>query len=89
MNRGQRYALVLVALFVLGYGAYTLGDSLRPRAELLGTVLQNPVDVSQVTLTDAKGERVTLGNYEGQTTLVFFGFTNCPRCLSCYPEPSC
>ena len=78
MKRGPLYLLALVALVGLGYGAYVLGDSLRPKAELSGTVLQNPVDVSQVALTNAAGEKVALEVYAGQTTLVFFGFADCP-----------
>ena len=78
MKRGQRYALTLLVLLGLGYGAYVLGDSLRPQAELSGTVLQNPVDVSQVALTNAGGEQIALSGYAGQTALVFFGFADCP-----------
>ena len=62
----------------LGYGAFSLGSALRPAPDLSGTVLENPVNVRGVSLTNAAGEAVTLSDYEGRNLLVFFGFTRCP-----------
>ena len=69
----------VAALAVLGVGAFTLGTSLRPRPALGGTELQNPVKVTGLGLVDTRGEPVDLaGDFGGEVTLVFFGFTRYP-----------
>ncbi|CAN5863313.1 hypothetical protein BH24DEI2_BH24DEI2_06100 [soil metagenome] len=77
MRRTPLFFLAALMLLGLGYGAYTLGR-LAAKPELGGTALQNPVDVREVTLTGADGRTVTFGDFEGETVLVFFGYTRCP-----------
>jgi protein SCO1/2 len=80
MKRTLFIILGVVALTVAGYAAYTLGTRLAdsPSSEIMGTAFQNPVDVSAVTLKTAGDKVVSLGDYKGKVTLVFFGFTRCP-----------
>ena len=80
MRRSSLYLVALLLLIAAGLAAFTLGRFLGPGtdAPLSGTPLQNPIDVREVTLTSADGEPFTLGSLEGEVTLVFFGFTNCP-----------
>ena len=66
----------LVAAAVAGF-SYRQLRSLSASA-YYGTPLDNPVQVAPFELTDASGERVTLGRWRGDLVLVFFGFTRCP-----------
>ncbi len=77
LERPLLLVLAVALLLGLGYGAYTLGRRLAP-PELGGTALQNPVDVRAVSLTGADGETVSFGDFQGETVLVFFGYTRCP-----------
>ena len=91
MNRNFLYALIAVFIVAAGVAAFSLGRLLRARAGssqitqtlgpaaegVSGTRLSSPTDLSQVSLTDAEGQTVRMGDFE-KTTLVFFGFTNCP-----------
>lgn len=52
---------------------------LRPAAPVAGTELNNPVPVSGLDLVNHRGQTVDLaGDFGGQVTLVFFGYTRCP-----------
>ena len=80
MKRIVLIILGIVLLSAAGFGAYTLGTRLgepEPTA-IMGTAFQNPVDVSDVTLKTAGEKSVSLADYQGKVTLVFFGFTRCP-----------
>ncbi len=72
---------VIIILGAAGFGAYTLGNrigSSPSNVEITGTAFQNPIDVSEVTLKTAGDLDVSLKDYAGKVTLVFFGFTRCP-----------
>jgi len=74
-----RYLLIAALLLLAGAGAYALGFWLRPAPELSGTAFDQPVLVSGLELVDHSGATVDLaGDFNGQLTLVFFGFTRCP-----------
>lgn len=80
MRRSILYLGAGLVLVAAGLATYTLGRVLRSNSDesISGTPLQTPIDVRDVTLTGADGEPFTLASLEGQLTLVFFGFTNCP-----------
>jgi len=72
--------LSLAVLFVAAaIGAYALGEYLRPKPAPAGTALDNPVAVTGLELVDQHGTTVDLAaDYDGDVTLVFFGYTRCP-----------
>ena len=84
----QLWTLVIVGLIaaVLAGFAYVQLQNVQlqrvgapqNQLEYYGTPLDNPVQIAPFTLTDARGERVTLGKWRGDLMLVFFGFTRCP-----------
>ena len=78
MSKSLKYTLFILVFIVAGIGAYSLGRVLRPTAPLAGTALQQAVDVNAVTLTHVEQPNVTLQDFNGKLSLVFFGFTNCP-----------
>src|SRR5690606_12945007 len=57
------YLLIGLAVAALGVAAYSLGVLLRPAPELRGTELITPAGVGDLTLEDAEGRNVTLGDY--------------------------
>ena len=69
-------ALAALAVIILGGAVLLLR---RPEAaELRGTSIDDPPSVRDVTLQNAAGETVQLGDWRGDMTLVFFGYANCP-----------
>jgi protein SCO1/2 len=65
----------LVALLFL----LVSGCSDEPDEKFYGTVLDNPYQAPETTLTDTEGKPFSLaGDTDKRLTLVFFGFTNCP-----------
>lgn len=79
MSKSLRYLLFAVVLLAAGVGAFALGGLLRPKPAPAGTELNNPVDVTGLDLVDQHGSTVDLaGDFAGDVTLVFFGFTRCP-----------
>lgn len=78
MKKVWFYLLIGLAVAALGVAAYSLGVLLRPAPELRGTELITPAGVGDLTLEDAEGRNVTLGDYRDDLLLVFFGFTRCP-----------
>lgn len=74
----MKRALVLlfstVAFVVLGYLAFY---SIKRPVELHGTALQNPVDVSKVSVTNQNLGKINLSEFKDKTLLVFFGFSKC------------
>lgn len=78
MNKGVFYSLLAVGLLALGVAAYSLGLVLAPTVEPIGTILQNPIDVAEVSLRTADDRQVTLADYTDSVLIVFFGFTRCP-----------
>lgn len=73
-----RNALIVAALAVAGAAAYTAGRLLAPAAEPVGTELTNPIDMTGIELQGIGGQQVRLGDYAGDVTAVFFGYTRCP-----------
>jgi len=47
-------------------------------AAFLGTVLEEPLEVPDFTLTDQYGEPFTLSEQKGSVVMLFFGYTSCP-----------
>ena len=79
MSKSLKYLLLAVGLVAAGVGAFALGGLLRPQPAPAGTALDNPVDVRGLDLVDQEGSTVDLaGDFGGDVTLVFFGFTRCP-----------
>ncbi|MDX1481207.1 MAG: SCO family protein [Woeseiaceae bacterium] len=50
----------------------------RPSMPETATVLPRPVALPDFALEDQLGERFSRDRFSGRTSLVFFGFTNCP-----------
>ena len=70
-------ARTLLAVSVLGVVA-ACGGTQEP-AELTGTELDPPFEVSSTPLVDTEGEAYSLTeDTDKDLTLVFFGYTNCP-----------
>lgn len=79
MSKSLKYLLFALVLIAAGVGAFALGGLLRPQPAPVGTALDNPVDVRGLDLVDQHGSTVDLaGDFGGDVTLVFFGFTRCP-----------
>ena len=80
MTRTARAFLIALAIVAAGIGAYAVGRLLAPTPERVGTLLENPQETADLTLTASGGERVTLGELASgsEWTLVFFGFVDCP-----------
>jgi protein SCO1/2 len=47
-------------------------------ASFRGSVLEDPVDVPDFTLTDQSGQPFRLSDQQGKVVLLFFGYTSCP-----------
>lgn len=76
VNRSLLLALAFVAVVGVGVGLFF---ALKPKKELLGTELRDPVPVGGHRLIDHDRNTVDLvGDFAGDVTLVFFGYTRCP-----------
>lgn len=69
-------ALAVLVVALLAGTALLLARPDGP--ELHGTSLDDPPSVRDVTLASTAGEAVQLGDWQGDMTLVFFGYANCP-----------
>lgn len=78
MTRPVRFALLALAVVAAGVGAYSLGLALRPPPEPSGTPVESRPDVSGLSLVNGDGQPMTLGAFEGDVVLVYFGYTRCP-----------
>jgi protein SCO1/2 len=92
--RRRRILLALSALALLvivGAGAFSLVESRSEtggRRSTLplgaaspsgqGSMVEPPRALSNFTLTDQRGQAVSLADLRGKAVLLFFGFTNCP-----------
>lgn len=84
MNLSRRLLLGAGAVTALGAGTLGLGwwqvdgpGAARPAGPSLK--LPRPLSEMDVTLTDHRGRRVTISDWVGRPSLVFFGFTYCPE----------
>jgi protein SCO1/2 len=78
VNKGLLYTLIAIGLLAAGVAAFSLGRVLSPAPAPVGTVLQNPIAVSDVALLAEGDRQVTLADYDDSILAVFFGFTRCP-----------
>ena len=83
MSLSRRLLLGAGAVTALGAGTLGLGwwqvdgpGAARPASP---AKLPRPLGEMDVTLTDHRGRRVTVSDWVGRPSLVFFGFTYCPE----------
>lgn len=71
---------ILIAAFAAGMGLWLGSRLLAPFQPALsaGLLYPSPRPVPEFTLARADGNPLTLADWRGRWTLVFFGFTNCP-----------
>ncbi len=73
----KRALVLLFSLIILaGLGFFVFSLYKKP-VELRGTALQNPVDVTKVSLTNKTLGKINLSEFKNKTLLVFFGFSKC------------
>ena len=70
--------VLVVALVVLVAAMFLLPRAERGAAPQTATELPEPRPLADVRFTDKSGRAVQLGDFAGDFTLLFFGFTNCP-----------
>ncbi len=75
-----RVSLVLAAMVgLLAAAGIALSLALRQQPELqVATLLPEPLPLPEFALTDHEGDAFSRADFVGQTSLVFFGFTQCP-----------
>lgn len=78
MNPTLRIALIVLGLAAAGVAAYTGGMLLAGTPEPVGAPLDNPIDVTHLDFESADGQEVSLGDFDGKVTALFFGYTRCP-----------
>ena len=74
MKRRLLLIISTAIMLVLALYSYNL---FKPRPELKGTALQNPVYVGDVSLSNKLLGKVPLSYFKGKTSLIFFGFSEC------------
>ena len=70
--------VLVVVLVVLVAAMFVLPRSQRGAAPQTATELPEPRPLADVRLTDESGRATSLHELDGEFTLLFFGFTNCP-----------
>ncbi|MGK7296962.1 MAG: SCO family protein [Candidatus Wenzhouxiangella sp. M2_3B_020] len=76
---GRAIVVALVALAALLGGLIVAGGLLRDTAEFrAASIYPQPREIQPFELVAADGETFTAADLEGNLTLLFFGFTNCP-----------
>jgi protein SCO1/2 len=73
--------LIRLALFVLLAASLGACDKLpfgSEKAQFKAVDITGAEYARELSLTDADGQRRTLGDFKGKVTLVFFGYTQCP-----------
>lgn len=85
MPAGVRYTIAGVLVFILVIVAGFVYRVQQPRvmtdSEMQANglyVLDTPRDIGDFSLLDHRGDAFTPERLEGEWTLIFFGFTNCP-----------
>ncbi len=70
--------LLLIASTALAlYLAFYSYNLFKPRQELKGTALQNPVSIANVSLSNKSLGKIPLSHFKGKISLIFFGFSEC------------
>jgi len=75
MQKFLVFVLVLMSFATAGLGYVYFNQSPQ---ELRGTALDNPHYVGDVRLANSQLGDVSLSRWQGEVTVVFFGFTRCP-----------
>jgi protein SCO1/2 len=70
--------ILVVGLVVLVAAMFLLPRNERGQAPQNATELPEPRPLADVSFTDKSGGATRLGDFKGEFTLLFFGFTNCP-----------
>ncbi len=85
MPTGVRYTVIGVLVFILVIVAGFVYRVQQPRvmtdSEMQANglyLMETPRDIGDFALVDHRGEAFTPEDLEGEWTLMFFGFTNCP-----------
>lgn len=77
VHRPVRWWVWALAAVAVGVAAFFVGTQLRPHI-YAGTVFQSPSPAPEIGLTAHTGEPISLGDYEGELVLLYFGYTHCP-----------
>jgi protein SCO1/2 len=75
---GGMLRVLVVALVVLVAAMFLLPRGQRGQAPQTATLLPEPRALADVRFVDKTGRETHLSDLEGDFTLLFFGFTNCP-----------
>ena len=67
---------LLVALLLSACGG--AAPAATPTPEYRGSVLEEPLSVPDLVLTDQYGQPFSISEQQGKVLLLFFGYTNCP-----------
>lgn len=85
MDKGVRNTLFGVSAFIAAILGLLMASILIPRplsdeqAREMGFYrYDEPREITEISMTNNKGEQVGLDVFRGQWSLVFFGFTTCP-----------
>ena len=78
MPHPKAFLWPLLAAMVLGITVAVLQRPSTPLVLRSGTALPQPRPMGEFELVDQRGRALTRGNFEGQWSLLFAGFTNCP-----------
>ncbi|UCH26250.1 MAG: SCO family protein [Trueperaceae bacterium] len=78
MKPRWRTLVFILLLFGAGAGAYNLGVFFRPPPELSGTAFETPLPVGNAPLMHPTLGEMSLEDFQGDTVLLFFGYTRCP-----------
>ena len=75
---GGLLRILVVGLVVLVATMFLLPRAQRGEPPQTATVLPEPRPLADVRFVDEAGREAHLGDFKGDFTLLFFGFTNCP-----------
>jgi protein SCO1/2 len=75
---GGLLRILVVGLVVLVAAMFLLPRGQRGEPPQAATVLPEPRPLADVRFVDEDGREAHLGDFKGDFTLLFFGFTNCP-----------
>ena len=70
--------ILIVVLVLLVAAMFVLPRGQRGAAPQNATELPQPMALADVRFIDQSGREARFGDYKGDFTLLFFGFTNCP-----------